>query len=114
MIQQKEYDRVSKSIKNLEDDTKVSFDSVIAPLFNDEFALAELDNQDVLGLISISDSSLFANNFKNSVHLSVTRSINLNIPSYYMPLSESRSKVLQDHTLPSLMVSWLSQIEQAS
>ena len=64
LIQQKEYDRVSKSIKNLEDDTKVSFDSVIAPLFNDEFALAELDNQDVLGLISISDSSLFANNFK--------------------------------------------------
>lgn len=64
LIQQKEYERISKSIKNFEEDSKVSFDSVITPLFNDEFALAELDNQDVLGLISLSDSSLFANNFK--------------------------------------------------
>lgn len=64
LIQQKEYDRISKNVKNFEDDTKISFDSVITPLFNDEFALAELDNQDVLGLISLSDSSLFANNFK--------------------------------------------------
>lgn len=64
LIQQKEYDRINKSIKSLEDDTKISFDSVITPIFNDEFALAELDNQDVLGLISISDSSLFSNNFK--------------------------------------------------
>ncbi|WP_324756948.1 SMP-30/gluconolactonase/LRE family protein [Sphingobacterium thalpophilum] len=63
-IQQKEYDRLSKSIKNLEEDTKMSFDSIVTPLFNDEFALAELDNQDVLGLISISDSSLFADHFK--------------------------------------------------
>lgn len=64
LIQQKEYERIRKSIKNFEEDSKVSFDSVITPLFNDEFALAELDNQDVLGLISLSDSSLFANNFK--------------------------------------------------
>ncbi|MFU1857560.1 hypothetical protein ACK8HY_11115 [Sphingobacterium sp. NGMCC 1.201703] len=64
LIQQKEYERISKSIKNFEEDSKVSFDSLITPLFNDEFALAELDNQDVLGLISLSDSSLFANNFK--------------------------------------------------
>ncbi|WP_343565920.1 hypothetical protein [Sphingobacterium sp.] len=64
LTQQKEYERISKSIKNFEEDSNVSFDSVITPLFNDEFALAELDNQDVLGLISLSDSSLFANNFK--------------------------------------------------
>lgn len=65
LSQQKEYDRLSKSIKNLEEDAKISFDSVIAPIFNDEFALAELENQDVLGLISISDSTLFAQNIKN-------------------------------------------------
>lgn len=64
LVRQKQYDRLSKNIKSLQDDAKISFDSVFTGLFNDEFALAELDNQDVLGLISLSDSSLFANNFK--------------------------------------------------
>ena len=63
-IYQKEYDRIQNSIKNIEDDINLSFDSVISPIFNDEFALAELDNQNTLGLISISDSTLFTDNFK--------------------------------------------------
>ncbi|MDQ1149016.1 hypothetical protein QE382_001000 [Sphingobacterium zeae] len=63
-LQQKEDSRLAKSIKNFEDDSQVSFDSIIAPIFNDEFALAELDNQDAIGLISISDSTQFADNLK--------------------------------------------------
>ncbi len=64
LVQQKEDARLTKSIKNFEEDSKVSFDSIIAPIFNDEFALAELDNQDTIGLISISDSTQFADNLK--------------------------------------------------
>lgn len=55
----KEADKIKSHQKLIENEGKVIFQTDILPLWNDEFAIAELDNENILGLVSLADSSKF-------------------------------------------------------
>lgn len=58
-VYRKEADKIKKYQKLIENDGKVNFQTDILTLWNDEFAIAELDNENTLGLISLADTAKF-------------------------------------------------------
>ncbi|UIR56378.1 hypothetical protein LZQ00_00785 [Sphingobacterium sp. SRCM116780] len=58
-VYRKEADKIASQQKMIENEGKVLFQKDILPLWNDEFAIAELDNEDLLGLVSLADTNKF-------------------------------------------------------
>lgn len=58
-VYRKEADKIKSQQQLIEKESKVVFQTDILPLWNDEFAIAALDNDVLLGLVSLADSSKF-------------------------------------------------------
>lgn len=63
-VYRKEADKIKSHQKLIENEGKVIFQSDILSLWNDEFAIAELDNEAMLGLVSLADSTKFVETAK--------------------------------------------------